>query len=204
LNHKINDQINLLNFEKEFNSPIAGVDEVGRGPLAGPVVAAAVILDKNNLPEGIRDSKKISKNRREVIAEKIKLNSHYAYGEASVEEIDNLNILQASLLAMKRAIESLKIRPSISLIDGIYAPKVNLICKPIVKGDRKSISIAAASILAKTYRDKIMTDLADKYPEYSFAKNSGYGTKEHLLALKSHGITPIHRKSFKPIYNILN
>ena len=204
MSHNFNDQINLLDFEKNFNCPVAGVDEVGRGPLAGPVVAAAVILDKNNLPEGIRDSKKISKNKREIIAEKIRLNSHYAYGEASVEEIDNLNILQASLLAMKRAIESLKIVPSMSLIDGIYTPKVDLKCKPIVKGDSKSISIAAASILAKVYRDKIMTNLADKYPEYSFEKNAGYGTKEHLLALKSHGITPIHRKSFKPIYNILN
>ena len=137
-----------MDFEKNFNCPVAGVDEVGRGPLAGPVVAAAVILDKNNLPAGIRDSKKISKNKREIIAEKIRLNSHYAYGEASVEEIDNLNILQATFLSMKRALNNLDCSVDVILVDGNLNPGFDHHTKCIVKGDSISLSIAAASILS--------------------------------------------------------
>ena len=184
--------------------PIAGVDEVGRGPLAGPVVAAAVIMNKNNIPRYINDSKQLSKKIRYELCEEIKNNSTYSIAKASVEEIDKINILQASLLAMKRAILGLKKIPTTVLIDGKFLPKINFKMHSIIKGDTKSLSIAAASIIAKVHRDNIMKEFASKYPEYLWEKNSGYGTKEHLFAIKKHGITPIHRKTFMPIYNILN
>ena len=194
----------LIAFENNFSLPIAGIDEVGRGPLAGPVIAAAVILDRKNIPEGINDSKKIPKAKRILLAEKIKENSIYAYGAASEIEIDEINILQASLLAMKRASHGLSIVPKTTLIDGNFKPDIKNNTISIIKGDSKSVSIAAASILAKVYRDEIMLKYSKQFPEYGFQTNSGYGTKEHLSALKNYGITPIHRKSFKPVHNILN
>ena len=194
----------LIAFENNFSLPIAGIDEVGRGPLAGPVIAAAVILDRENIPEGINDSKKIPKAKRILLAEKIKENSIYAYGAASEIEIDEINILQASLLAMKRASDRLSVVPKTTLIDGNFKPDIKNNTISIIKGDSKSVSIAAASILAKVYRDEIMLKYSKQFPEYGFQTNSGYGTKEHLSALKNYGITPIHRKSFKPVHNILN
>ncbi len=194
----------LIAFENNFSLPIAGIDEVGRGPLAGPVIAAAVILDRKNIPEGINDSKKIPKAKRILLAEKIKENSIYAYGAASEIEIDEINILQASLLAMKRASDRLSVVPKTTLIDGNFKPDIKNNTISIIKGDSKSVSIAAASILAKVYRDEIMLKYSKQFPEYGFQTNSGYGTKEHLSALKNYGITPIHRKSFRPVHNILN
>ena len=194
----------LIAFENNFSLPIAGIDEVGRGPLAGPVIAAAVILDRKNIPEEINDSKKIPKAKRILLAEKIKENSIYAYGAASEIEIDEINILQASLLAMKRASDRLSVVPKTTLIDGNFKPDIKNNTISIIKGDTKSVSIAAASILAKVYRDEIMLKYSKQFPEYGFQTNSGYGTKEHLSALKNYGITPIHRKSFKPVHNILN
>ncbi len=200
----INSDNNFFQFDLPYNQPVAGVDEVGRGSLAGPVVAAAVIIDINNIPDGINDSKRLSKKKRLEISNEIIKYSIYSIAEASVEEIDQINILQASLLAMKRAIEGLSKKPKTVLIDGNFKPKTNLPTHTIIKGDNKSLAIAASSIIAKVYRDNLMTDLSNKYPEYLWNKNAGYGTKEHLLAIKKCGITPIHRKSFKPIHNILN
>ena len=194
----------LIAFENNFSLPIAGIDEVGRGPLAGPVIAAAVILDRKKISKEINDSKKISKAKRILLAEKIKENSIYAYGAASEIEIDEINILQASLLAMKRASDRLSVVPKTTLIDGNFKPDIKNNTISIIKGDSKSVSIAAASILAKVYRDEIMLKYSKQFPEYGFQTNSGYGTKEHLSALKNYGITPIHRKSFKPVHNILN
>ena len=194
----------IYTFDQNYEAPLIGVDEVGRGPLAGPVVAAAVILNKKMIPEGINDSKKISKKKRIIINENLIKHHHYAIGLASVEEIDEINILQASLLAMKRAILGLNIIPKSVLVDGNQLPKLDFNMYPIIKGDSKSLSIAAASIIAKVCRDKIMEELSKKYPGYYWEKNSGYGTKQHLLALKTLGVTPIHRKSFSPIYNMLN
>ena len=190
--------MSLLEFDRQFKQPTAGVDEVGRGPLAGPVVSAAVILDFKNIPKGINDSKKISKKKRELLSKEITKNSIISIGHASVEEIDKINILQASLLAMKRAVEGLSIKASIVLVDGIYCPDIKNECHSIVSGDSKSLSIAAASIVAKVYRDKIMREYGLKYPGYKWEKNSGYGTKEHIEAIQRLGVTPIHRTSFNP------
>ena len=191
-------------FDQVYETPIIGVDEVGRGPLAGPVISAAIILNKEMIPEGINDSKKLSKKKREVINEELISQHNFAIGIASVEEIDKINILQASLLAMKRAVLNLNIKPQTILVDGNKLPDLEYNMYPIIKGDSKSISIAAASIIAKVYRDKLMQDLSIQYPGYYWEKNSGYGTKQHLLALDNLGVTPIHRKSFAPIYNMLN
>ena len=191
-------------FDQDYETPIIGVDEVGRGPLAGPVISAAIILNKEKIPEGINDSKKLSKKKREVINEELISQHSFAIGIASVEEIDKINILQASLLAMKRAVLNLNIKPQTILVDGNKLPDLEYNMYPIIKGDSKSISIAAASIIAKVYRDKLMQDLSLQYPGYYWEKNSGYGTKQHLLALNNLGVTPIHRKSFSPIYNMLN
>ena len=182
----------------------AGVDEVGRGCLAGPVVSAAVILKKGINFTLLKDSKKITFKKREKISEHIKNNSYYAIGIASVEEILNLNILQASLLSMKRAIERLTIRPSLTLIDGIYAPKGLKNYKTIVNGDEKIKVISAASIVAKVYRDRFMIKLSEKFSNYAWEKNFGYGTKAHIRGLKKFGVTAHHRKSFKPIHKILS
>ena len=191
-------------FDQVYETPIIGVDEVGRGPLAGPVISAAIVLNKEKIPEGINDSKKLSKKKREVINEELISQHNFAIGIASVEEIDKINILQASLLAMKRAVLNLNIKPQTILVDGNKLPDLEYNMYPIIKGDSKSISIAAASIIAKVYRDKLMQDLSLQYPGYYWEKNSGYGTKQHLLALDNLGVTPIHRKSFAPIYNMLN
>ena len=181
----------------------AGVDEVGRGCLAGPVVSAAVILKKKIDLSLLKDSKKISFAKRLEIAEHIKLNSYHSFGVATVSEILKLNILQASLLSMKRAINELSIKPELILIDGIFAPKGIKNYKTIVKGDEKIKCISAASIIAKAFRDLLMIKLSKRFNCYAWEKNFGYGTKAHMKSLKKFGITPHHRKSFKPIYKIL-
>ena len=189
----------MLNTKK-----IAGVDEVGRGCLAGPVFAAAVILNDNINTKDIKDSKKISFKNRMLLSKYIKKNSIFAVAFASVEEIDKLNILNASLLSMKRALDKLKQKPSMIYIDGMFAPKnLKIKYKTFIKGDEKIISIAAASIVAKTTRDQFMMKLGKNFPEYKWNKNFGYGTAEHLKSLKKYGITKHHRKKFKPIHNIL-
>ena len=183
---------------------IAGVDEVGRGCLAGPVFAAAVILNNNINIKDIKDSKKITFKKRILLSNHIKKNSTYAIGSASVNEISRINILNASLLSMQRALKKLKHKPSIAYIDGTFAPKnVKMKCKTFIKGDEKITCIAAASIVAKVARDSFMIKLAKKYPKYSWNKNFGYGTPNHLHGLKKYGITKHHRKKFKPIHKIL-
>ena len=182
----------------------AGVDEVGRGCLAGPVVSAAVVLKKSINLNLLKDSKKISFNKREEVSEHIKKNSYYALGIASVEEILNLNILQASLLSMKRAIEKLEIKPGITLIDGNFAPRGLKNYKTIINGDEKIKVISAASIIAKVYRDKFMIRLSKKFSNYAWDRNFGYGTKPHFEGLKKFGVTSHHRKGFKPIHKILS
>ena len=182
----------------------AGVDEVGRGCLAGPVVSAAVVLKKSINLNLLKDSKKISFNKREEVSEHIKKNSYYALGIASVEEILNLNILQASLLSMKRAIEKLEIKPGITLIDGNFAPRGLKNYKTIINGDEKIKVISAASIIAKVYRDKFMIRLSKKFSNYAWDRNFGYGTKAHFEGLKKFGVTSHHRKGFKPIHKILS
>ena len=182
----------------------AGVDEVGRGCLAGPVVSAAVILKENINLKLLKDSKKISFKKRIEIAEHIKLNSTYAIGLATVEEILNLNILQAALLSMKRAIDKLSIKPELILIDGNFAPKGLKNFKTIINGDEKIKSIGAASIIAKVFRDQLMIKLSEKFHNYAWERNFGYGTKAHMEGLKKFGITSHHRKSFKPIHKMLS
>ena len=182
----------------------AGVDEVGRGCLAGPVVSAAVILKEGINLELLRDSKKISFKKRIEISDHIKFHSYYAIGLASVDEILNLNILQASLLSMKRALEKLIVEPELTLIDGNFAPSGLKNYKTIINGDEKIKVISAASIIAKVFRDNLMIKLADKFSNYSWESNFGYGTKAHLEGLKKFGITSHHRKSFKPVHKILS
>ena len=181
----------------------AGVDEVGRGCLAGPVVSAAVILNKNIDLKLIKDSKKINFENRLKIAEYIKKNSYYAIGVASVEEIFDINILQAALLSMKRAVDKLAKEPELILIDGPFAPKGLRNYKTIIKGDEKIKCISAASIIAKVYRDLLMIKLSEKFTHYAWERNFGYGTKAHLEGLKKFGITSHHRKGFRPIHNML-
>ncbi|AUQ67990.1 ribonuclease HII [Phaeobacter inhibens] len=183
---------------------IAGVDEVGRGPLAGPVTAAAVILDPENIPEGLNDSKKLSAKRREAVEASIFAQAEVSIAHASVEEIDSLNILRASHLAMERAVAALDPAPDYLLIDGNLIPKGLL--QPaefVIKGDAKSVSIAAASIVAKQARDRIMVDLAQQFPGYGWEKNAGYPSKQHREALVSLGVTLHHRRSFKPVHKML-
>ena len=182
----------------------AGVDEVGRGCLAGPVVSAAVILKEGINLKLLKDSKKITFKKREEISEHIKNNSYFAIGIASVEEILNLNILQASLLSMKRAVKKLAVRPGLTLIDGNCAPKGLENYKTIINGDEKIKVISAASIVAKVYRDAFMIKLSEKFSNYAWERNFGYGTKAHLDGLKKFGITTHHRKGFKPIYKMLS
>lgn len=183
---------------------VAGVDEVGRGPLAGPVTAAAVILDPHNIPIGLNDSKKLSARIRDKLYDEIMNKAHVSVAHATVKEIDTLNILYASHLAMERAVDGLAMKPCHALIDGNMIPK-SLTCPAttLVKGDARSMSIAAASIIAKVVRDRIMVDLAQQHPGYGWENNAGYPTPKHKLALENLGVTPHHRRSFKPVYQML-
>jgi ribonuclease HII len=182
---------------------IAGVDEVGRGSLIGPVYAAAVILNKSINKKLLKDSKSLTKFKRESLSKYIKKNSIWSVGKASVKEIEKINILQASLLAMKRAIKKLKKKPVLVLIDGNKLPEIkNYNLRSIVKGDQKIPSISAASIIAKVTRDKVITKLGKKFKGYHWDQNYGYGTKQHLKAIKTLGITNQHRKTFSPINKI--
>lgn len=177
---------------------VCGVDEAGRGPLAGPVCAAAVILDAANPIDGINDSKKLSEKKREELYDVI-ISKAVAYGVAfaTVDEIEQYNILNATYLAMNRAIEQLSIKADFALIDGNRVPSgIKIDCQTVVKGDAKSMSVAAASILAKVTRDRLMYEYHELYPQYNFAKHKGYGTKEHMEALRKYGISPVHRPSF--------
>lgn len=177
---------------------LCGVDEAGRGPLAGPVFAAAVIFDPDNVPEGLNDSKKLSEKKREQLFDQI-VSRALAYGiaQASVEEIEQINILQATMLAMQRAVEAMPIKPEYILVDGNRLPQAFAGGgERVIKGDALSASIAAASILAKVSRDRLLKEYAQQYPEYGFEKHKGYGTAEHMQAIRQHGILPIHRRSF--------
>ncbi len=183
---------------------VAGVDEVGRGPLAGPVTAAAVVLDPNNIPEGLNDSKALSAKRRVALYDLIAATADVSIAHASVEEIDEINILRASHLAMERAVAGLIQAPDHLLIDGNMTPRgLTISSETIIKGDARSLSISAASIVAKTCRDRIMVDLAQQHPGYGWETNAGYPSKSHRLALQNLGVTPHHRRSFKPVHNIL-
>ncbi len=184
---------------------IAGVDEVGRGPLAGAVVTAAVILDPQNPIEGLDDSKKLTEKKREILAVEIKKKALcYCIARAEHEEIDELNIFHATLLAMKRAVEGLTIKPDKVLVDGKFCPELSLPCEAVIKGDSRVAAISAASIIAKVARDTEMIIMDETYPGYGFAKHKGYPTKVHMEALQKLGVTPIHRKSYKPVQKILN
>ena len=183
---------------------IAGVDEVGRGPLCGPVTAAAVILDSQNIPDGLNDSKKLTAKRRESLFDALMECATVSVAHATVAEIDELNILRASHLAMERAVAGLPVQPDHLLIDGNLIPLgLTVSAQAVVKGDGKSLSIAAASIIAKITRDRIMVDLAQQYPGYGWEKNAGYPTAVHLESLQKLGVTPHHRRSFKPVYKML-
>ncbi|GAB5436071.1 ribonuclease HII [Falsiruegeria mediterranea] len=183
---------------------IAGVDEVGRGPLAGPVTAAAVILNPGDIPEGLNDSKKLTVKKREVLETAIHAQAEVSIAHATVEEIDRINILKASHLAMERAVAGLNPPPDYLLIDGNLIPQgLRTRSEAVVKGDGRSVSIAAASIVAKICRDRVMVDLAQQHPGYGWETNAGYPSKKHREALLNLGVTPHHRRSFKPVHNIL-
>ena len=183
---------------------IVGVDEAGRGPLAGPVVAAAVMLDELKPIKGLADSKKLTAKARERLYDEIRAKAVCcAVAEASVEEIDRLNILQATLLAMRRAVQALRLKPQLVLVDGNRLPVLDVRAEAIVGGDAKVAAISAASILAKVHRDRCCEALDAQYPEYGFARHKGYGTAQHLAALKAHGACPQHRKSFRPVAEVL-
>ena len=200
--HMMTHQIDLFDCTEAML--IAGVDEAGRGPLAGPVVAAAVILDPAKPIMGLNDSKKLSAKKRESLFSEICEHAlSYAIAEASVAEIDDINILQASLLAMQRAVENLKIQPDKIMVDGTFCPKVSMHSEAIIQGDSLIPAISAASILAKVYRDRIMDQMDETHPGYGFKDHAGYGTQKHLAALKTLGASPIHRTTFAPIKALL-
>ncbi|WP_262690265.1 ribonuclease HII [Kordiimonas aestuarii] len=191
--------------EREGYSPLCGVDEVGRGPLAGPVVAAAVVLDPGYIPAGLNDSKKLSERKREALYDLIHERAiAVSVADASVAEIDEINILEASMLAMRRAVAGLPITPAAALVDGNRAPGLEIHTRTLVKGDARSLSIAAASIVAKVFRDRLMKKLGENHPEYGWGSNAGYGVAKHMAALKLVGVSPYHRKTFAPIRQILN
>lgn len=193
-----------LTHEAVLGARVCGVDEAGRGPLAGPVAAAAVVLNPHDLPEGLNDSKVLSAARRERLFDAIQARAEVSLAWASVEEIDRLNIREASLLAMRRAVEGLAIPPDAALIDGNACPQ-GLPCRGVtlVKGDALSLSVAAASIIAKVARDRVMAELAQAFPGYGWEVNQGYPTAAHRAALLDLGVTPHHRRSFRPVHNIL-
>ncbi|MGB5558864.1 MAG: ribonuclease HII [Paracoccaceae bacterium] len=185
-------------------SCVVGVDEVGRGPLAGPVIAAAVRLDPACIPQGLNDSKRLSHAKRQRIADILWQTAEVAVGQASVEEIDHLNILHASMLAMERAVAGLVTPADHVLVDGNrIPPALRGRAEALVKGDSRCLSISAASIVAKIWRDRLMVDLAQQHPGYGWDRNAGYPTKEHQVALRNLGVTPHHRRSFRPVHNIL-
>lgn len=195
------ENLSLFDYEGEL---ICGVDEAGRGPLAGPVTAAAVILDPAHPIEGLKDSKKLSEAQRDLLAEQIKKHAlAWSIAESSVVEIDTLNILQATMLAMRRAVEGLKITPSLALIDGNRCPVMPIRSEAIVKGDDKVAAISAASILAKTARDHLLAELHRVYPQYALDQHKGYPTALHLARLKEFGVSAIHRKSYAPVKALL-
>ena len=184
---------------------VAGVDEAGRGPLAGPVVAAAVILDDLTPSAGLADSKTLSPRQRERLSAEIHARALcFSVAQASVEEIDRLNILQATLLAMRRAVMGLRLKPHKVLVDGNRLPTLDIVAEAVVQGDRKVPAISAASILAKVARDRWCLEVDAEYPAYGFAAHKGYGTAQHLLALQTHGATPWHRRSFSPVARVLS
>ncbi|WP_299610887.1 ribonuclease HII [uncultured Tateyamaria sp.] len=190
--------------EARVGGRVAGVDEVGRGPLAGPVTAAAVVLDPHAIPDGLDDSKKLTARKREAVLDAILGSADVSVAHASVREIEELNILRASHLAMERAVAGLRIRPDHVLIDGTMLPRgLTVRATPVVRGDARSLSIAAASIVAKICRDRIMVDLAQQHPGYGWETNMGYPSKSHRLALENLGVTPHHRRTFKPVHNML-
>ena len=189
--------------EDSLEGVVAGVDEAGRGPLAGPVVAAAVILNRDCTPAGVRDSKALSEKRRNDVAAALWKTARIGVGVASVAEIDRLNILQATLLAMTRAVANLPVPPTVAIVDGAVKPRLACPCYCVVKGDAKSKSIAAASIIAKTTRDRMMAELALEHPDYAWDRNKGYGSAAHRRALAMHGPTPHHRTSFAPVRALL-
>lgn len=196
----------LFDFDSELRGGfpiVCGVDEAGRGPLAGDVYAAAVILKNDTLIDYLNDSKKLSEKRRELLFDEIIEKAEaYCVATASVEEIDRLNILQATMLAMKRAVEGLGVKPDIALIDGNRLPELECESRCVIHGDAVSASIAAASVLAKVSRDRYMKELAEKYPQYRFEQHKGYGTKLHYEMLKEHGISEVHRRTFlKKLYD---
>jgi ribonuclease HII len=189
----------------KINLNIAGVDEVGRGSLIGPVYASAVILKKECDIKKLKDSKQLTKKKREILNKYIKKNSYWSIASASKKEIEKLNILNATLLAMQRAIKKLKKKPKIVLIDGNRIPKMkNYNLKYVIKGDQKVPQISAASIIAKVSRDNLMKKISKNFMKYKWIRNCGYGTRDHLSAIKKFGITKHHRKTFKPIHNILS
>ena len=183
-------------YEQGFNI-VCGVDEAGRGPLAGDVYAAAVILPKGYVVEGVNDSKKLSEKKREALFDKIVDECIcYSVGTASVEEIDEINILQATYSAMRKSVAGLSVKPDMLLVDAVTIPGIDIPQTPIIKGDAKSISIGAASIIAKVTRDRLMKRMSQDYPQYDFENNMGYGTKKHIEAIKRYGLCKIHRRSF--------
>ncbi len=197
-------KVQQVAFSWDIPGLVAGVDEAGRGPLAGPVVAAAVILDDLRPIAGLNDSKKLSAARREKLFDEIRAKALCcSIAQASVEEIDEINILQATLLAMRRAVEGLRLKPAKVLVDGNRLPVLDVLAEAIVKGDATVPAISAASILAKVTRDRWCAELDARYPQYGFATHKGYGTADHLAALQTHGACPEHRKTFAPVTRVL-
>jgi len=196
-----------FDLEQKISGIVCGIDEVGRGPLAGPVTASAVILPFDTptvILKDINDSKKVSAKRRAELYDALHDYAEIGIGQASVDEIDEINILQATFLAMQRAVAALGGSPVLALVDGNRAPKLDIATQTVIKGDQKSLSIAAASIIAKHHRDCLMTELAQEYPHYAWESNAGYGTRAHMEGLRAYGVTPHHRKSFRPISELID